>query len=209
MSYPVVWIVSPTSPADLSFARTAVIASAFSRCASRDVRARDSAAIETNARSGARLTTASPVTTTTERSGAGPAGVCAPATVAQTSAPAATRAIGISMAVVLLRWIAGDAARARVRPFCSIRAIRARPEGTEASEKIHNGGRSQRDVRRRQGSRTAARPDDRGAAGARTDTSGCDPPRGPGLHRTLLRSSPFSVLHVNRLPTPHLTIDSP
>jgi hypothetical protein len=51
--------------AEASRCCTAAIASASRRCASRDVFARTSDAMVTNARSGARWTTASPIVTTT------------------------------------------------------------------------------------------------------------------------------------------------
>src|SRR3954462_8668463 len=57
-------------PADLILSSTAFMASVLAFCASCAVRARLSAAIVTHARSGARLTTPSPLVTMTEGDGA-------------------------------------------------------------------------------------------------------------------------------------------
>src|SRR5262245_16393196 len=56
---------SAGTPSDLILSRTDVIASMLSFCASGAVRARDSAPIETHARSGARFTMPSPEVTIT------------------------------------------------------------------------------------------------------------------------------------------------
>src|SRR3954471_18738196 len=92
-------MASPARPVDFSLARTAVIASAFNFCASRDVLARDSAEMATNARSGARLTVASPLVTTTGKSDSLGADTCAVARLAQASAAAAAVVLNISIAV--------------------------------------------------------------------------------------------------------------
>src|SRR3954453_19186249 len=92
-------MASPARPADFSLARTAVIASALAFCASRDVLARDSAEMATNARSGARLTVASPLVTTTGKSDSLGADVRALARLAQASAATAAVVFKISIAV--------------------------------------------------------------------------------------------------------------
>src|SRR3954462_324094 len=101
MSYPVAWIASPARPEDLSFASTAVIASAFSRCAYLLVRARDSAETDTKARSGDRLTTASPAATTTGISSSRAAGVCAAAMLPHARTATAPAAVNVIIGVVL------------------------------------------------------------------------------------------------------------
>src|SRR5436190_1675022 len=97
-------MASPARPADFSLARTAVIASALAFCASRDVLARDSAEIATNARSGARLTVASPLVTTTGKSDSLGADVCAVARLAQAIAATAAVVVSISMAIDPPGW---------------------------------------------------------------------------------------------------------
>src|SRR3954453_5666131 len=92
-------MASPARPADFSLARTAVIASALAFCASREVLARDSAEIATKARSGARLTVASPLVTTTGKSASFGADVCAVARLAQASAATAAVVFSISIGV--------------------------------------------------------------------------------------------------------------
>src|SRR6478752_10506323 len=92
-------MASPASPADFSLASTAVIASALIFCASRDVLARDSAEIPTKARSGARLTVASPLVTTTGTSDSFGAVVCAVAMLAHASAATAAVVFRISITV--------------------------------------------------------------------------------------------------------------
>jgi hypothetical protein len=72
-------MASGGNPRDFILASTADIASTFAFCASRAVRARDSAAIDTQTRSGGNFTTPSPVVTIAGASEAGEAGCAATA----------------------------------------------------------------------------------------------------------------------------------